>query len=362
MTRARRDRLRRLLAEQELDALLVTSLVNVRYLAGFTGSAGQLLVTQDGADDVFVTDGRYAEQAKNQVPDVEHLLVPDAGWLPDAVGSRRRLGLEAQTVPWARATTVEQQVEAEVVPTSGLVEELRQVKDDDEIEALRTACRLADEAFADMLEWLAPGLTEQQVAVRLERAMVDAGAVDRSFETIVASGPNSSVPHHRPTDRTLRAGDLITFDFGALWAGYHSDMTRMVSLGMPTDELRGIFEVVRKAQQAGVEAAQASASTGDVDAVCRKVVAAAGFTDNFLHGTGHGVGLEIHEDPYLRPQQSAPGLVTSPSVTLLPGMAVTVEPGVYLPGVGGVRIEDSLVITPTGPDVLTRTPKDLVVL
>jgi Xaa-Pro aminopeptidase len=358
----RRERLRGLLAEQELDALLVTSLINVRYLTGFTGTYGQLLVTTDGGGDVFVTDGRYAEQAAEQVPHLEVLLVPGAGWLRGALGSRGALALEAHLVPWATATRTVQNVDAHVMASHGLVEQLRQVKDDAEVAALRRACAIADEAFAQLLTWLGPGMVEREAAVRLERAMVDAGAEDRSFPTIVASGPNSAIPHHRAGDRVLRSGDLVKFDFGALVDGYHSDMTRMVALGDPGAQLREVFGAVRAAQEAGLAASRAGAGTGDVDAACRAVLDAADLGERFVHGTGHGIGLEIHEDPYLRPETPRAGLTASRSVTLRAGMAVTVEPGVYLPGVGGVRIEDSLIITPSGPDVLTLTPKDLVVL
>jgi Xaa-Pro aminopeptidase len=362
VTAQRRSLLRRLLAEQDLDALLVTSLVNVRYLTGFTGSFGQVLVTADGAGDAFVTDGRYTEQAAEEVPDLPVVLVAGADWLREGLGERTVLALEAHVLPWASATAAADRVDAMVVPSQGLVEQLRQVKDDDEIALLRHASSVADEAFAELLTWLAPDMTERQVAVRLERGMVDRGAADRSFDTIVASGPNSAVPHHRAAGRTLRRGDLIKVDFGALVGGYHSDMTRVVALGEPDPQLRRVFDVVRQAQAAGLAAAVAGAGTADVDHACRAVVDDAGLGDRFVHGTGHGVGLEIHEDPYLRPATPRPGLTASPSVTLRPGMAVTVEPGVYLPGVGGVRIEDSLVITRSGPDVLTQTPKDLVVL
>ena len=361
MSALRRERLSQLLAETEAEALLVTSLVNVRYLTGFTGTYGQLLVTADGEGDAFLTDGRYAEQAAEQVPDLPAAVAPGPGWLRDALGQRTTLALEAHAVAWATATAISERL-ARVVPSQGLVEGLRQVKDDDEIALLRRACAVADAAFAQMLTWLAPGMREREVAVRLERAMVDGGAADRSFDTIVAAGPNSAIPHHRAGDGELRRGDLVKFDFGALVDGYHSDMTRVVALGDPGPRLRDVYAVVQEAQSAGLATADEGSETGAVDSACRAVIDRAGLGERFVHGTGHGIGLEIHEDPYLRPADPRPGLTTSPSVTLRAGMAVTVEPGVYLPGVGGVRIEDSLVITPSGPDVLTQTPKDLVVL
>ena len=362
MSAHRRDQLRQLLVEQDLAALLVTSLTNVRYLTGFTGTYGQLLVTADGEGDTFVTDGRYRDQAAEQVPDLPALLVPGGRWLSDALGTRGTLALESHVVPWATASGIIASVAATVVPAQGLVEQLRQVKDAAEVELLRRACSVADDAFADLLTWLRPGMAEREVAVRLERAMVDRGADERAFDTIVASGPNSAVPHHRAAGRVLAAGDLVKIDFGALVDGYHSDMTRVVALGDPGPRLRDVFAAVRASQEAGLAAAREGTGTGDVDAACRAVLDDADLGDRFVHGTGHGVGLEIHEDPYLRPAAPRPGLTASPSVTLRRGMAVTVEPGVYLPGVGGVRIEDALVITESGPDVLTTTPKDLVVL
>ena len=361
MTAARRERLRALLSEHDLDALLVTSLVNVRYLTGFTGSAGQLLVTAAPERDRFVTDGRYDDQSARQVRDVERLIVPPSGWLASALQSGERLGLEAHVVPWQQALSLAGELGDRVVAAGRLVEQLRLVKDDTEIESLRRACTVADEAWADMMTWLRPGMTEREAAVRLTSSMTGAGST-RGFEMIFASGPNSAVPHHRPSDRVLQPGEMVKVDFGAVIDGYHSDMTRMLSLGQPQGQMAEVFDVVRTSQQAGLDAAVAGASTADVDAACRAVIDDAGYAGTFIHGTGHGVGLEIHEDPFLRPERPRPEVSASPPATLRPGMTVTVEPGVYLPGTGGVRIEDSLVITPAGPDVLTRTPKDLVVL
>ena len=362
MSAQRRERLRELLAEHELDALLVTTLVNVRYLTGFTGSAGEVLITRDPERDVFATDGRYDAQSQAQVPDVRRLIVPPATWIADALRPGERLGLEAHTVSWQRARTVADQVAADVAAAPRLVEQLRIIKDTDEIAALRAACAAGDAAWASLAEWLRPGMTEKEAALRLNSAMIEAGAEWRAFDMIFASGPNSAVPHHRPTDRVLQDGDLLKVDFGGVVAGYHSDMTRMASIGEPSAQMAEVVAVVRRAQQAGLDVAVVGASTGDVDAACRAVIDDAGFAGTFIHGTGHGVGLEIHEDPFLRPAHPRPEASAAPSVTLQAGMTVTVEPGVYLPGVGGARIEDSLVIAPAGPDVLTRSPKDLVVL
>lgn len=348
---ARRERLRERLAGADLDALLVTTLVNVRYLTGFTGSAGRLLVTAAGGGDVLVTDGRYDEQAGAEAPDLPRVITREDRWLPAALEGCSRLGLESHTISWDSARRLADLAgDVEVCPAPGHVEALRAVKDAGEVAALRRACAAGDAAFDDLLTWIRPGLTEREVALRLERTLVDLGADDPAFAAIVASGPNGARPHHRPGDRALETGDLVTLDFGARAAGYHSDMTRMVALGDPGDELRGVVELVRAAQRAGLDAVRAGETGGDVDAACREVVGAAGHGPAFVHGTGHGVGLEIHE---------APRLASGSAATLDAGAVVTVEPGVYLPGRGGVRIEDTVLVTGGGPDVLTTAPKDL---
>lgn len=348
MPATRRTRLRARLAHAGLDALLVTRLVNVRYLTGFTGSAGSLLVAAGG--DVLVVDGRYAEQAATEAPDVGLVVTRGDDWLHEHL-PQGRLGLESHDLAWDRARALADLVDAEVVPAPFHVEELRQVKEPEELAAIARACALTDEAFADLCGWLAPGLTERAVARRLQHALTGLGADDRAFAPIVAAGPNGARPHHRPTDRPLEAGDLVTLDFGALVDGYHADMTRMVALGDPGAELLGVVALVREAQEAGLAAATAGAGAGEVDAACRDVIRRAGHGEDFVHGTGHGLGLEIHEEPILRSGAGA---------TLRTGMAVTVEPGVYLPGLGGVRIEDTVAVTDGPPDVLTRTAKDLV--
>ena len=347
----RRDRLRVRLAEAGLGGLLVTDLTNVRYLTGFTGSFGSLLVTTDSA--TLASDGRYTAQAAAQTLGVELLTNPDPTWLRERL-DEPRLGLESHAITWDAARELTDRLpDREVVAAPGHVEALRVVKDAEEVAALRRACALADDALATLLHRIEPGMSELAVGRQLDRTMVDLGAADRSFETIVASGPNSAVPHHPPTDRALQSGDLVKLDFGALVDGYHSDMTRMLALGDPGAVLHSVFDLVRAAQQAGVDRVRDGVTTGEVDAACRDVIAQGGHAERFTHGTGHGIGLEIHEEPYLRQETST---------TLRCAMTVTVEPGVYVPGLGGVRIEDSLVVTSDGHELLTRSPKDLVVL
>jgi Xaa-Pro aminopeptidase len=339
--------------------MLVTDLVNVRYLAGFTGSNAALLVYADDARAALATDGRYRTQAALQAPDVrleiERACGPHLTKLAAAEGVTR-LGFESNVVTvdgydqLARAAA-----QMELVRAPGTVEALREVKDDGEKALLRLACEVADAALTDLIErgGLHPGRTEQQVARELEALMLDHGADGVSFETIVATGPNSAIPHHRPTAAELASGDFVKIDFGALVAGYHSDMTRTFVLGQAAPWQRDIYELVAAAQRAGREALVPGEACKEVDAAARTVIADAGYAENFGHGLGHGVGLEIHE---------APGISATSAATLQFGSVVTVEPGVYLPDRGGVRIEDTLIVCEEGPELLTRFPKDLAIL
>lgn len=359
-----------------LDAMLVTDLINVRYLSGFSGSNGALLVFADDSNDrgaVLATDGRYRTQAAEQAPDLEIAIeralgrylvgrAADAG-----VG---KLGFESNvvTVDGFDALTGEldeRKAATELVRAAGTVEALREVKDAGEVALLRLACEAADAALTDLVGrgGLRPGRTEREVSRELEALMLDHGADAVSFETIVAAGPNSAIPHHRPTGAVLAAGDFVKIDFGALVAGYHSDMTRTFVLGKAgkaADWQLEIYRLVADAQRAGREALRAGAALRDVDAAARKLIVDAGYGEQFGHGLGHGVGLQIHE---------APGIGATSAGTLLAGSVVTVEPGVYLPGRGGVRIEDTLVVpgkssetTGHAPELLTRFPKELAIL
>jgi Xaa-Pro aminopeptidase len=341
------------------DALLVTHLPNVRYLTGFTGSAGMLLVR--AGDAVLITDGRYATQSAEQldaagvVAEIE--IGPPARQreiLRSAV-SAPRLGLEADHVSWGQQRAFAADLDAELVAVSGAVEGLRIVKDGGELARIEAAAAIADAALAELRPTLLALPTERELGIELDFAMRRLGAADVSFETIVASGPNGAKPHARPSDRRPAAGELIVLDFGALVDGYHSDMTRTVCVGPPASRLRErMAATVAEAQAAGVAAVRAGAGAQAVDAVCREVIAAAGWADAFVHGTGHGVGLDIHEAPMINATATA---------TLETGNVVTVEPGVYLPGEGGggVRIEDSVVVTADGCRRLTNAPKDLVI-
>ncbi|TQN43281.1 Xaa-Pro aminopeptidase [Blastococcus colisei] len=361
----RRDALRRVAAERGLDAVLVTNLLNVRYLTGFTGSNGVLLVHASGAD-LFGTDGRYTTQAQTQVPGVEVLVdrATVAGIAREAV--RRgagRLGYESHDLTVDGLAQLEKVLAdaaaggtlPELASVRRAVEGQRAIKDDDEIESLRRACAVADQALAELAAEgaLRPGRTELEVGRELDARMLTLGAEAPSFETIVATGANSAIPHHRPDATELRDGDFLKLDFGATVDGYHSDMTRTVVLGHAADWQREVYELVAASQAAGRAALAVGADVVAVDTASRDVIAAAGHGEHFTHGLGHGVGLEIHE---------APGIGPLGAGRLAAGMAVTVEPGVYLPGHGGVRIEDTLIVTDDAPELLTLTSKELLVL
>jgi Xaa-Pro aminopeptidase len=354
---ARRAALRALLPGAGVDALLVTDLVNVRYLTGFTGSNAALLVHADG-DGVsrFCTDGRYRTQAAAEVPDLE-TLIDRASALELAKQAPtlgvERLGFESDSVTVDAHDALAEAAEIPLHRASGLVQRLRAVKDADEVEALRRACAVGDAALADLLEagGLRPGRTEREVALDLEDRMRRHGAAGPAFETILAAGANSAVPHHRPTAAELQRGDLVKLDFGALVDGYHSDMTRTVVLGRPADWQRELHALVTEAQAAGRAALAPGAEVTAVDAAARGVVERAGRGEEFVHGLGHGVGLQIHEAPYVGKTGTG---------TLSAGMVVTVEPGVYLPDRGGVRIEDTLVVRDDGPELLTHTTRELL--
>jgi Xaa-Pro aminopeptidase len=364
----RLDRLRAGLEAAEVDALVVTALANVRYLTGFTGSAAVLLVT--GSSALLTTDGRYRTQSAEQlaaagVDQAVGIEIGGAQAQRDALGGRARqdgagrIGLEADHVSWEASRRWRELLEAdgaaEVRPTTGVVERLREVKDAGEVARMERAAAIADAALAEVLPLLVAAgrepVTELAFALALDTAMRRGGAEGTAFETIVAAGPNSAKPHHHPTERLIRPGDPVVVDFGAIFEGYRSDMTRTFLVGgEPEGELARLFSVVGQSQAAGAAAVGPGVEAKAVDDVCRQVITEAGWGERFEHGTGHGVGLDIHEAPTVSPLATA---------ILAPGVIVTVEPGVYLPGVGGVRIEDTLVVTDDGSRPLTHFPKDV---
>jgi Xaa-Pro aminopeptidase len=346
--------LRSKLAQDKLDALLIYSDVNRNYLSGFTGSAGGLLVARDGA--WFVTDSRYTLQAGRQVKHAQ-VVLQKKNLLVELVDRLRRLkarriGFEASQVTVAQHLYLTQALpKAQWVPTKGLVEGLRLVKDAEERQALRAAARIADRTFHHIVGFIKPGVKESALAGEMEHCFRHEGASGPSFDTIVASGWRSALPHGVASDKVVEKGDFIVFDFGCRYDGYCSDMTRTVCVGKPSPLQRKVYGIVQRAQAAGLAAARPGATSGDVDAACRRLIGRAGYGPKFGHGTGHGVGAEVHEDPRVGPRAKD---------KLTPGVAITVEPGIYLDGKFGVRIEDLVLITEAGHENLYRTTKELI--
>lgn len=346
-----------LLRDARCEALLVTNVTNVRYLTGFTGSAALLAVLPQGM--TLVTDGRYAEQVEDDLEasgvtvaiQVSRSSDEQRTELASALQGIRKLGLESDNVTWHQQRTFDREwfPKAKLVATNGLVAELRQVKDQGEIARIEAACAMADAALAAVRHRLGEHPTEAEIALELEWQMRRLGADGPSFETIVASGPNGARPHHRAGQRRIEDGDLVVIDFGALLDGYHSDMTRTLSVGRLSETQRRMWEVVRQAQEAGVAAVASDIEARSVDEACRQVIRDAGWEEAFVHSTGHGVGLDIHEPPRVAATSDA---------TLAAGNVVTVEPGVYLREHGGVRIEDTIVVTSNGSRTLSRAPKE----
>ncbi len=352
----RSERVRAAAAEAECDALLVANLVNVRYLTGFTGSAGLVWL---GADElVLVTDRRYAEQAESETDragvEVRVEITNDAPKeiLAAAATGAGRIGLEAASVSWATQRQYAEWFSAELVPTTGVVEQSRQIKDDGELDRMAKAAAIADAALAEVRPTLADGPSEKEVALALDTAFRRRGAETSAFTTIVAAGPNAALPHIRPTERPIGSGELVIVDMGAVVDGYRSDMTRTMAVGEADHEAKRVFETVRDAQQLGVEQVAPGTPISEVDKACRDRIDADGWGDAFVHGTGHGVGLDIHEQPWVRATATEP---------LEVGQVITVEPGIYLPGFCGARVEDTVVVTEDGARRLTHSPKTLAV-
>ena len=353
----RAERLLALLPEAEVDALLVSALINVRYLTGFTGSNG--LAVLGPQTRAFVTDFRYVEQAADEVDPAydrrqEPMNLTDA--LPGALPSGQvRLGFDDENLTVSQHAKLRALLpeRIELVPAGGLVERLRAVKDAAEIERIRAASLLADEAFAELLESGLAGHTERELALALVAAMQARGAQGVAFDPIVAGGPHGALPHASPRDVMLGGGQLVVIDWGAELDGYCSDCTRTVAVGEPGEHAREIYALVLSAQMTGLDAVKAGAGGRAVDAAARAVIEEAGHGEHFGHGLGHGVGLEVHEGPNLSKRYDD---------ELASGNVVTVEPGIYLPGELGVRIEDLVVVTDTGCEILTGLAKQLIVV
>jgi Xaa-Pro aminopeptidase len=350
---SRADRLAAAVAEEGLDALLITNLPNVRWATGFTGTNGIAVIGPDVR--LFFTDFRYVEQAAEQVPDYERLRVSQNLLADVAERLEGKVGFEDQWLSVRSHTRIQEAAgeSVELVGASGIVETLREVKEPHEIETMRAAAAIADQVYGELAETGIAGRTEKQIAADMEVRMRQLGADDRSFPAIVASGGHGALPHAVPRDVPVERDSLMIVDMGCVVDGYCSDCTRTFATGSLSDEAHEIYELVSRAQLAGLEAVKAGADCRGVDTFVRDMIDGAGYGENYGHGLGHGVGLEVHEGPRLA--QSATGSLSS-------GNTVSVEPGVYLPGRLGVRIEDLVAVTDDGCDILTGFTKELVTL
>lgn len=347
--------LRKELEKQQLDALLVTNPFNRKYITGFTGTAGVALITKN--DALFITDFRYTEQAKEQATFftvIEHkkMLIEELDKQLKKL-KVKRVGFEKTNLTFAVHEQYSTLFTVELIPTSSIIEKLRLVKTDQEISNLQQAAIIADKAFDHILNFIQPGVREIEVAHELEFFMRKNGAVSSSFDIIVASGPRTALPHGVASEKAIEQGELVTMDFGAYYNHYCSDITRTVAVGEISSELRKIYDVVHGAQVSAVEQIKAGLTSQEADAIARDYITSKGYGECFGHSTGHGLGLEVHEGPGLTPRSNQ---------KLAPGMVVTVEPGIYVPNVGGCRIEDDIVITKTGNKRLTNAPKHLIQL
>ena len=353
----RRRNLASTLAAQRLDGLVVTHLTHVLFLSGFTGDNAAMLVNKDQSVNL-ATDSRFTTQIAEEVPDIEAIIARNcAEELLSRLTGPKRIGYEATYVTMAELDKLQAAVGDDItlVPVTGLIEDIRLIKDPASLEYLEQVAAISVTAWNELVEAeeIAVGMTEREVAAALEYRMRVLGSDRVSFDTIVASGANSAKPHHTASDKVIDDGDIVTVDFGAFARGFNSDMTRTVIAGHTTKFSREIYDIVLRAQQAGIEAAIPGTPVREVDKVCRDIITEAGYGDYFIHSTGHGVGLDVHEAPYAS---------TRGEGELAPGMTLTVEPGIYIPGKGGVRIEDTVIIRSGKPHIITDARKELTVV
>lgn len=349
------EKLRSSFSTHGIDGILITSPFNRRYISNFTGTAGVVLISADKAQ--FLTDFRYIEQATKQCQGFE--IIKITGTIPEEVAVQakklgiQKLGFEEDFLTYSSFKLYDKEMEAELVPISGVIEKLRLIKTDSELKILKVAADIADAAFKHILDFISPGKTELEVSNELEFFMRRAGATSSSFDTIVASGHRSALPHGVASDKVIEAGDIVTMDYGCYYNGYVSDITRTVAVGEPNAKLKEIYDIVLEAQLRGMAGIKPGLTGKEADAITRDYITEKGYGEFFGHSTGHGIGLEIHEGP---------GLSMKSDVVLEPGMVVTCEPGIYIPGLGGVRIEDDTLITKDHNEALTHSTKELIIL
>lgn len=350
----RLTKIRKLLIDNQLDGIMIHSPVNRKYLSGFTGSAGILLISQSLA--VLLTDFRYIEQAKKQATDfiiIDYMAEGLYNEINKFIKKENinRLAIEAEKLSYKEYREYNEKLDAQLVPTEKLVENIRKIKDKDEIKRIKQAAAIGDEAFRHILSFLKAGISERDIALELEYYMKKHGASDLSFSTIVASGAFSALPHWEPGERKLEVGDFVVMDFGCIYKGYCSDMTRTVMIGKASSRQKEIYDIVFQAQMAALEGLGPFKRGKEIDKIARDYIEMKGYGSCFGHGLGHCVGMEIHENPRLSKNEEE---------EFLPGMVVTVEPGIYIPDFGGVRIEDLVLITDDGIEILTKSPKELI--
>ncbi|WP_130859836.1 M24 family metallopeptidase [Gracilibacillus phocaeensis] len=349
----RLEKLRQQMKQEELEGLLITSSINRRYMTGFTGTAGVVVVTQNKA--VFITDFRYMEQAHQQVTDFE--IIEHQGPIQKTVDEWVKaqaissIGFEKNDLTYGQYELYKQALSVQLVPSDGLIEKIRLIKDPAELDILKEACKIGDKAFEHILSYIKPGVKEIDIANELEFFMRRQGMTSSSFDTIVASGYRSALPHGVASDKQIQSGELVTLDFGGWYHGYSSDMTRTVAVGEISEELTAIYHIVLDAQMKGVAGIKPGITAAEADALTRDHIKEKGYGDYFGHSTGHGLGMDVHE---------APALSFRSDAVLAEGMVVTVEPGIYVPQVGGCRIEDDIVLTAEGNQRLSHAPKELI--
>lgn len=353
MYKSRIDKLRKVMKDKKFDGVLLVGDPNRNYMSGFTGDESFSIITLDKA--IFITDSRFTEQARQQVKDYEVVQYSNA--FSEFLGKMaeelkiKTLAFEENVLTFSTYSEYKKNLKCDFVPLSGIVEELRLIKDDTEIEKIKKAAGIADKAFEHMLNFIKKGMTEREVGLELEFTMKKMGAKDLSFPSIVASGERSCLPHGQATSKVLEEGDFLTLDFGCIYEDYCSDMTRTIVIGKPNDKMKEIYDIVLKANEAAIPAIKSGIVCKDIDKISRGIISSYGYSKNFGHGLGHGVGREIHEAPYLSPRGEA---------TLKEGMIVTDEPGIYIPSFGGVRIEDLILVKKDGCEVISKSPKNLI--
>ncbi len=351
----RLNKFRKLIEQNNVDAMIITNPLNRYYLSGFDGTAGVLLIGLDKA--YLVTDFRYVAQAAAQAPQFTVLrwkddlykwlapLIKDGGWM--------KLGFESKHVVYSVYGEMKDKLSVELIPLDEAAEKLRIIKSDAELDILRRGAKMTDRAFDFVRSLIRPGMSEKELALELEIFLLKQGADETSFRFIVASGKRGAMPHGTASEKIMSDGELVTIDFGAVFERYVTDMTRTVALGSIDERGREIYGIVLKAQEKSAAAVKPGLQCSEVDAAARKIISEAGYGSYFGHGLGHGVGLEAHEQPVLNPRSKT---------VLKPGMVATVEPGIYLPDWGGVRIEDMVCVTDNGPEILTKSPRELIII